>query len=300
MNGIVLFLIIFESLFPRQTSELCKALGHPYVSQLGRIYLDMLNVYKVMSENISGAIALSGENVTKQPLIKSMRLVKKETLKLISDWVSRSNDPELVLDNFIPPLLNAVLYDYQRCAVPSAREPEVLSTMATIVNKLEGHTTSNVQKIFDAVFQCTLDMINKNFEEFPEHRTNFYLLLQSVNNHCFPAFLSLPPAQFKLVLDSIIWAFKHTMRNVADTGLDILYQLLQNVSQHEQAAQSFYQTYYIEILQHVFSVVTDTSHTAALTIHATILAYMFTIVEMGKVCFAFVPITFSSVSFKSN
>jgi exportin-1 len=243
----------------------------------------MLNVYKVMSENISGAIALSGENVTKQPLIKSMRLVKKETLKLISDWVSRSNDPELVLDNFIPPLLNAVLYDYQRCAVPSAREPEVLSTMATIVNKLEGHTTSNVPKIFDSVFQCTLDMINKNFEEFPEHRTNFYLLLRSINNHCFPAFLSLPPAQFKLVLDSIIWAFKHTMRNVADTGLDILYQLLQNVSQHEQAAQSFYQTYYIEILQHVFSVVTDTSHTAALTMHATILAYMFTIVEMGKV-----------------
>ena len=88
------------------------------MSQLGRIYLDMLNVYKVMSENISGAIAVSGENVTKQPLIKSMRLVKKETLKLISDWVSRSNDPELVLDNFIPPLLNAVLFDYQRCSVP--------------------------------------------------------------------------------------------------------------------------------------------------------------------------------------
>ena len=25
----------------------CKALGHPYVHQLGKIYLDMLNVYKV-------------------------------------------------------------------------------------------------------------------------------------------------------------------------------------------------------------------------------------------------------------
>lgn len=261
-----------------------------------------------MSENISGAIALSGENVTKQPLIKSMRLVKKETLKLISDWVSRSNDPELVLDNFIPPLLNAVLFDYQRCVVPSAREPEVLSTMTTIVNKLEGHATSNVPKIFDAVFQCTLDMINKNFEDFPEHRTNFYLLLQSVNNHCFPAFLSLPPAQFKLVLDSIIWAFKHTMRNVADTGLDILYQVLQNVSQNDQAAQSFYQTYYVEILQHVFSVVTDTSHTAALTMHATILAYMFTIVEMGKVLSQFIlllilkitSIAFSKVTVSLN
>lgn len=56
----------------------------------------MLNVYKVMSENISAAIAINGENVTKQPLIRSMRTVKKETLKLISGWVSRSNDPKMV------------------------------------------------------------------------------------------------------------------------------------------------------------------------------------------------------------
>lgn len=52
------------------------------------------------------------------------------------------------------------------------------------------------------------------------------------------------------------------MRNVADTGLQILYQLLLNIEQHEQAGQSFYQTYFTDILQHIFSVVTDTSHTA--------------------------------------
>lgn len=56
----------------------------------------MLNVYKVMSENISSAIATNGESVTKQPLIRSMRTVKKETLKLISGWVSRSADPQMV------------------------------------------------------------------------------------------------------------------------------------------------------------------------------------------------------------
>lgn len=37
-----------------------------------------------------------GEMVTKQPLIRSMRTVKRETLKLISGWVSRSNDPQMV------------------------------------------------------------------------------------------------------------------------------------------------------------------------------------------------------------
>uniref|UniRef100_A0A8C2PX31 Exportin-1 n=1 Tax=Cyprinus carpio TaxID=7962 RepID=A0A8C2PX31_CYPCA len=260
----------------------CKAVGHPFVLQLGRIYLDMLNVYKCLSENISSAVQSNGEMVTKQPLIRSMRTVKRETLKLISGWVSRSNDPQMVGENFVPPLLEAVLIDYQR-NVPAAREPEVLSTMATIVNKLGAHITGEIPKIFDAVFECTLDMINKNFEEFPEHRTHFFYLLQAVNSQCFPAFLSIPPAQFKLVLDSIIWAFKHTMRNVADTGLQVLFTMLQNIAQEEAAAQSFYQTYFCDILQHIFSVVTDTSHTAGLTMHASILAYMFNLVEEGKI-----------------
>ena len=55
------------------------------------------------------------------------------------------------------------------------------------------------------------------------------------------------------------------MRNVADTGLEILYVLLQNIAKEEAASQSFYQTYFTDILQHLFSVVTDSSHTAGET-----------------------------------
>ena len=42
----------------------CTAVGHPFVIQLGRIYLDMLNVYKVLSENISNAVAVNGEYIS--------------------------------------------------------------------------------------------------------------------------------------------------------------------------------------------------------------------------------------------
>lgn len=49
-----------------------------------------------MSENITAAIALNGEMVIKQPLIKSMAIVRKETLRLISDWVSRTTDHQMV------------------------------------------------------------------------------------------------------------------------------------------------------------------------------------------------------------
>lgn len=68
--------------------------------------------------------------------------------------------------------------DYSKTMHPSAREPEVLSAMATIIDKLQSDITPAVSKILDAVFEATLTMINKDFEQFPEHRTNFYLLLQ--------------------------------------------------------------------------------------------------------------------------
>lgn len=127
-------------------------------------------------------------------------------------------------------------------------------------------------------------MINKDFQEFPEHRTNFYLMLQQVVTHCFPALLQIPPPQFKLVLDSIIWAIKHTMRDVGDTGLGILSKLLENITREEGVAmQSFFQTYYTEILEHLFAVATDTSHAAGLTQQSSLLAYMFFLVESGKI-----------------
>ncbi|VDP49142.1 unnamed protein product [Schistosoma mattheei] len=192
----------------------CKSLGHSYLVQLGRIYLDMLNVYKIMSQNIGQAVATNGEQVTKQPLIRSMRSVKKAILNLLSCWIKRTTDPVFVAENILPPLLDAVADDYQK-NLPAAREAEVLSLMATLVNRLEDHILPALPRVLDAVFQSTLEMIDKDLEEFPEHRTNFFTLLQAVNAHCFSALLSLTSDKFKLILDSVIWAIKHTMRQVS-------------------------------------------------------------------------------------
>ena len=38
----------------------CTSIGHPFVIQLGKIYLDLLNLYKCISEMISNTIARNG------------------------------------------------------------------------------------------------------------------------------------------------------------------------------------------------------------------------------------------------
>ncbi|KAG9510172.1 Exportin-1 [Fragariocoptes setiger] len=267
----------------KTNTRACKALGHPYVIQLRGIYLDMLNVYKVMSCNITTAISTNGEAVTKQPLIRAMRTVKKETLKLISGWISQSHDNQMVVMSFIPPLLDAILIDYKQCPVPSAREPEVLSTMSIIVEKLNTHISPQIPGIFDAVFAVTLEMISENFEDYPEHRLNFYTLLLQIIRHCFDAVVVLPQPQFKLILDSIIWAIKHTMRNVADIGHQALMALLENLSTREEPMQEFYRLYCLDLLQHLFCVITDPSLTSGLVQQTTVLAYIFYMIESEKV-----------------
>lgn len=46
--------------------------------------------------------------------------------------------------------------------------------------------TSHVAAILDAVFEPTLNMINQDFSEYPEHRVGFFKLLRAINLNCFP------------------------------------------------------------------------------------------------------------------
>ena len=89
------------------------------------------------------------------------------------------------------------------------------------------------------------------------------------------AFLQVPPDQFKLLMDSIVWALKHTMRNVAEIGLNVLLIMLQKFSTSQEAGPQFFQTYLLDLMQHIFSVVTDTSHTASAFYNLNYIIYIY-------------------------
>ena len=134
----------------------CSSIGTYFFSQLGRIYHDMLNMFRASSQLISDAVGLDGnkhdtalillseawlivcligEIATKTPKVRGLRTIKKEILKLIDTYVQKADDLEMVNANMVPPLLDAVLVDYNR-NVPDAREAEVLNVMTTIIHKL--------------------------------------------------------------------------------------------------------------------------------------------------------------------
>jgi exportin-1 len=228
--------------------------------------------------------------------MKSMRAVKKETLKLIQTFIKncQDSDKETVFNNFLPALMDPVLDDYNR-NVPDARDAEVLALFGAIVAKLGGGMTNHIPRIFESTFQCTLDMINKNFTDYPDMRTAFFGLIREINTHCFPALLRLSGEPFQLVMNSIIWAVKHLERNIQDTGLTVLYDLLRNVETSE-VANSFFKTFFSSLVQDLFGVLTDTFHKSGFRMQATILAKMFNIIESGAIT---VPL-WNQGSFQNN
>ncbi|KFK25927.1 hypothetical protein AALP_AA8G181300 [Arabis alpina] len=256
------------------------SLGTYFLSQISLIFLDMLNVYRMYSELVSTNITDGGPYASKTSFVKLLRSVKRETLKLIETFLDKAEDQPHIGKQFVPPMMESVLGDYAR-NVPDARESEVLSLFATIINKYKATMLEDVPHIFEAVFQCTLEMITKNFEDYPEHRLKFFSLLRAIATFCFPALIKLSSQQLKLVMDSIIWAFRHTERNIAETGLNLLLEMLKNFQQSEFCNQ-FFRSYFMQIEQEIFAVLTDTFHKPGFKLHVLVLQHLFCLVESGS------------------
>ncbi|THG96616.1 hypothetical protein EW145_g7750 [Phellinidium pouzarii] len=261
----------------------CTSIGSFFLPQLGRIYMDMLGLYRTVSGIISESVAREGLVSTKTPKVRQLRTVKKEILKLMETYIKKAEDLESVNVNFMPPLLDAILGDYN-ANVPTARDAEVLNVMATITARLGSLLTPQVLPILDAVFEPTLSMINQDFAEFPEHRVGIFKLLRAINMYCFPALLGLPPAQFKMLMDSVVWAFKHTMRDIADTGLNLCLEVVNNFAAEDiQIANAFFQQYFLSITQDIFYVLTDADHKSGFKLQSVLLARMFQLVETNAI-----------------
>lgn len=189
---------------------------------------------------------------------------------------------EVFLTTFMPPILQEILRDFQTMPAP-ARDSKVLSFCTAAIATLKDLMAGEVPVIMDAVFEKTLEMITKNQVDFPEHRLAFFTFLRQANTYCFYGLFSIPPAHQKLVVDSIVWAFKHTERNISETGLEILLELLQNIAANPTVAQPFYVSFLLSLIQDVFSVLTDRLHKSGFKLQASILKHLFHLTQSGHV-----------------
>lgn len=274
----------------RTNSRVAESLGPPYLVQLEFLFADMLKVYKAYSALIQTAVMNGGQYATKTAEVRNMRAVKREVLRVLETCISKSHekDREKIMNGILEQLTEPVLRDYYD-SVPDAREPAVLSLFSSVVTYMKGALpTASITVIFKSLVGVTLDMIKNNFQDFPDARINFFLLLRSINQHNFSSLFALDEnpaaaeAEFRIIINAIVWAFKHTERNVAETGLQILLEMLRKVDQ-SPFVNYFYKIYFKSILNDILSVLTDTFHRPGFKLHALILMHLIGAVGSGRI-----------------
>lgn len=260
----------------------CSSLGSGFFNQLGFVFNGMLSLYGAVSKMISDAVAQDGLIATKTPKVRGLRTIKKEVLHLMEAYISKAENLDEIVDTLIQPLLAAILEDY-KTNVPDARDAEVLNCLITVVAKVGHMIPDAVVVILQNVFEPTLNMINQDFTEYPEHRVEFYKLLREIDHKSFNALLQLSGDAFQLFVNAILWSFKHNNSEVETSGLSLANELLKNVEKLGTTpfTTAFYQNFYFPIMADTFYVITDSDHKAGFKLQSELLAKLIDLVESG-------------------
>ncbi|KAK1443825.1 armadillo-like helical protein [Babesia gibsoni] len=320
----------------RVNNRVAKSTVFAYTKQLLLIYPGIIHLYNVYTCYIQHAVQTAGLSCFKHNNVNLMHLVKRSILHLLETYIthlpnkltrtladpptpmspnvsslsgeettadmdnleeSSARNYNEVLKQLIGSINSTILVAY-RNSIAETRDHEVICLTTTLIEKIGNYGVSVLPQIFEQIFDCTLDMVKMDFHSFPEHREYFYELLQKCTKHCFEGILALPGERLRSYVMSLIWAFKHEHPSVAEKGLIVVLEFLNNLvifdrrnenSANQSAVRqvsavlSFCQTYYYLLLKEILGVLTDTLHKSGFRLQTEILRVLVRFLECGTV-----------------
>lgn len=134
-------------------TRVAESVGYIYLSYLQKIFSDLLRMYGMYSQCISQSF-LYKQN---ESMIKPMKTVRRDILKLIQTFIDKSNEFQYFNENFLP-TLQGLTDDYQS-NTPDARDPEVLHLYATMLKKMGESLSGYLNQILFNLCSPTLQVI---------------------------------------------------------------------------------------------------------------------------------------------
>eukprot|EP00834_Sanchytrium_tribonematis_P000806 NODE_16_length_49026_cov_1.035992.p1 type:complete len:870 gc:universal NODE_16_length_49026_cov_1.035992:28374-25765(-) len=244
--------------------QACSTIKDAFYIQIQTLIDDLVKMYELCSQLITTYCQANPNVGPAAAIVKYWRSVKKETLRLFATFCKMSGDAQKpFICNLIAPRIFGPFITIEKSLDENLKEAEILFLFSGLIDSVQGQMMSSMFDIFDYLFSHTLNMINRDFSEYPDHRKGFYDVLLSSVKHCFQAVYKLNPEQFKLFLDSVAWGFKHTQADIMELGLEICMVLVQKISVADsEISIAFYQQFFLGLLQDIFYVLTDADHKA--------------------------------------
>lgn len=106
--------------FLKMNETLATGVGQQYALFLQNIYEIINKLYLYYSQQVNEAVEKQGKNSLNFVVVKSMRAIKKQVIKIYARYLEKCNDlskqqAEYILSNFIFPL-GTLLKDFENCS----------------------------------------------------------------------------------------------------------------------------------------------------------------------------------------
>jgi exportin-1 len=256
----------------------------PYWSFGGYIYDNLIKAYMYYTGIINDALNANQNYI---PAMKQFKSIKKTILKFIQTVINTNDSVETIMSSILPALSN--LIEAYRYSNVDNRDPDILIVFAEILEKLKNSQYDYIVSIWNYLCLFTLDMIKSDFQSYPEHRQNFFILVKSLIANAFDALFQVQDSNFnKDVLNAIIWAIRHNQPLMYETGLETLLILIKNVNQNRMVnninvADLFYKTFFFDLIQEILCVMTDSFHKAGFKLQIEIMQFLTQVIEFGQI-----------------
>ncbi|AFP65230.1 importin beta-related nuclear transport receptor (nucleomorph) [Chroomonas mesostigmatica CCMP1168] len=258
-----------------------KILSKKYCSWFQLIFNEIGFMYNWIHHQGENIFFFEQKNFLKSKNLRLLKNLRKEILIIFEKYMEIcifDKRNTFYLQNLYL-LCHSIFSHYGNTKNPSWWDFKVIVFCIRVLKKRKNFLEINfITLIFNAIFRPTLEIIKNNFEDFPDIRFFFFLLLDSLVCEYFH-FISESDENSKIdenkietIIHALNWGIKHTekiiSKQTSKTFLTFLFLI-----KKKKLERYIYIRFSKQILFDVITIITDKLHISNLIIHCKLLFF---------------------------
>ena len=218
---------------------------------------------------------------------RSFIIYNKTVIKFLTSLVNNTDDVQIIQNEMLN-FFGNLIQTYNNNHINN-KDPNMLVLFSSVLEKLKNNNPEVVSTIWNFLCVSTLQLIKNDFQSFPEHRMNFFILLKSLISNSFESLFRAQNLSFnKDVIDTITFAVNHNTPQISETGLETLFILIQKVINVgvidlQNIIDPFFSNYFIIIFNDVFNTMTDGFHQSGFKLQVKVIQLLIKIIDEKKI-----------------
>ena len=214
---------------------------------------------------------------------RSYIIYNKTLIKFLTSLVKNTEDVQIIQNDMLQSF--GTLIETYNNNHDNNKDPNMLLLFSAILEKMQNKNPELVATIWKLLSSSTIQLIKNDYESYPEHRMNFFILLKSLISNSFESLFRAQNLSFnKDVIDTITFAINHNTPSMSETGLETLLILLQKVISVknidlQNIVDPFFSNYFFILFNDVFNTMTDGFHQNGFKLQVKVIQILIRVID---------------------